>query len=791
MVNAYLLDNLSKVELLRSSLTCARLVLSVGLDVTIRVEAADDTVRLAEDVASLLDERADLLDEGLFIALLLGLALHGLDLGRDQLADGLDLVEALLQAHGHLGGELLVLLPLQARLLLLLRLAFGLGLLRDVADQVDVSHRHALGVDHVAVVVDLLARADERVARGQLADQVALVVDDVALLVDREPGHGALLLLDLLGSPALSLAEHVAVLVDNVTVLVDGTTRKDLGVSRDETSDDVTGWSNDLAVLGDGQALQVREGSFLGTLALALGYELCVAENITGFADDLAVLVAHTANHALQVAVNDTAVNDAVSVNDIASLVDTLASKDGEVNLSLRLGRGLFLLLPALGLADDIAGLVEDLTIRVDGLALQDLEITFDDLADLLSVPQDVALAINGVTLEGLEGLGLHHLLQLVVGNGLGAADLLSAVVPDDSVLVDLAADQVINDTLNDAADSLALVVDDVAELVDLAVLKDGVVDLGQVGGRLVCVARGGLQVLRLFNALRKRSASLGPLTLGASGLSILVGVASSSLEVLRLLDTFGELGTSSGALGLGALSLGVLVLFRGLREAHLGLRALALGALGLGRALGYLLGRHLGEAHLGLALMLLLSGPFLSFTWQVTVVSGVGDGILGTQFLTIFQAIALLAVGGGLQVLGLLDALGQVGAGIGALGDRQVRVVADLLLEPADGIGHLGVGLLLAASAEGGDDPARAAHEVGELGAGLGLGLLRLFAGLLARLCGLGHVLALVLGEVILLRLGSLLGSLLDILHVVVSLVLDINVVVIMVAMIVIVRLI
>lgn len=121
--DAYLLDNLSKVELLGSGLAGAGLVLSVGLDVSVGVEAADDTVRLAQDVAALLDEGANLLDESLLVALVLGRALSGLDLGGDHLADGLDLVEALLEAHGHLGGELLVLLGLEAGLLLLLGLS--------------------------------------------------------------------------------------------------------------------------------------------------------------------------------------------------------------------------------------------------------------------------------------------------------------------------------------------------------------------------------------------------------------------------------------------------------------------------------------------------------------------------------------------------------------------------------------------------------------------------------------------------------------------------------------------
>ncbi|ROW14095.1 hypothetical protein VPNG_04149 [Cytospora leucostoma] len=693
-----------EVELLGCGLTRASLVLSVGLDVAVGVETADDAVRLAEDVAALLDQRADLLDQGLLVALVLGLALRRLDLGRDQLADGLDLVEALLQAHGHLDGELLVLLPLQPLLLLLLRLALGLGLLRDVRQEVDVAHRHALGVDHVAVVVDLLAGADERVSRRQLADQVALIVDDVTLLVDGEAGHRSLLLLDLLGRPALSLAEHIAVLVDNVTILINGTTSKDLGVSRDEAADNLAGWRHDLTVLVDGQALEVGEDALLGPLTLALGHKLRVAEDIAGLAEDLAVLVAHAADHALEVAVNDTAVDDTIAIDNVTCLVDTLAGKYGPVNLGLGLRLGLLLFLPAFGPADDVPGLVEDLAVRVDALALEELEVALDDLADLLAVPEDVALGVDGVALEGLEGLGLQEVLELVVGDGLRPADLLSAVVPNDAVLVDLAADQVLRDALDDAADGLALVVDDVAELVDGAALQDGVVDLGRVGGSLVRVAGGGLEVFGLVNALGQRGAGLRSLALGLAGLggslvgvacsslkvlrllgalgqcgtglgtltlgsfalsatglsSVIVGVASSSLQVIGLLDTLGKFGAGlGGALSLGARVASVLELFRRLlREAHLGLRALALSrACTPGLALGLLL---LGGTLLARPFSCLLA--FGSFTWRMTVISGVGERILGTQFLTIFQALymgAPLARGGGLQILGPLDTLG------------------------------------------------------------------------------------------------------------------------------------
>lgn len=219
--------------LLRSSVTRTSLLLGVALDTAIGVHTADDTVGLGEDLAAVLDERLDCLDKLFLVTLLLGLALLGVNLLVDALADGADLVEALLNLVAKLAGELLVLLSLLARLLLLGSLLFLLlGLLGHVLNEDDVAHGLTLGVENITVVINLLAGADHGLAADELANNLTALVADVTVLGHGEAGHGALLLLLRLRLlPALSLAKDVAVGVNNLTIIVHGTTSEGLGVA--------------------------------------------------------------------------------------------------------------------------------------------------------------------------------------------------------------------------------------------------------------------------------------------------------------------------------------------------------------------------------------------------------------------------------------------------------------------------------------------------------------------------------------------------------------------------------
>jgi hypothetical protein len=74
-----LLEHVGEVILLRGGLARRSLVLGVGGDAAVRVEALDDALGFVEDAAAFFDERADFVDQGLFVALVFGGALGFVD----------------------------------------------------------------------------------------------------------------------------------------------------------------------------------------------------------------------------------------------------------------------------------------------------------------------------------------------------------------------------------------------------------------------------------------------------------------------------------------------------------------------------------------------------------------------------------------------------------------------------------------------------------------------------------------------------------------------------------------
>jgi len=81
-----------------------------------------------------------------------------------------------------------------------------------------------------------------------------------------------------------------------------------------------------------------------------------------------------------------------VLVDELAGLVDTLSCELRTVDLLLGLRVGLF---PALGVAEDVAHAVDDVTLGVDLLAGQFLGLTVSDLTDLLAVRDNVTVLLN------------------------------------------------------------------------------------------------------------------------------------------------------------------------------------------------------------------------------------------------------------------------------------------------------------------------------------------------------------------------------------------------------------
>jgi len=182
-VSSELLEHLSKVVLLGRSLLGVGLVLGVPLDAAIGIHTADHTVGLSQDLATLLNQRLDVLNKILFVALLLGLTLLSVNLVGDHLEDGADLLERLLDSARQLTSKLPVLLSLLASLLLLLGLLLRLlRLLGDVSEEHDVADGLTLGVQNIAIVINLLAGADSSLALDELAHDITVIIEDVSLL---------------------------------------------------------------------------------------------------------------------------------------------------------------------------------------------------------------------------------------------------------------------------------------------------------------------------------------------------------------------------------------------------------------------------------------------------------------------------------------------------------------------------------------------------------------------------------------------------------------------------------
>ncbi|EJT69195.1 hypothetical protein GGTG_13304 [Gaeumannomyces tritici R3-111a-1] len=225
----------------------------------------------------------------------------------------------------------------------------------------------------------------------------------------------------------------------------------------------------------------------------------CGEEELT-LAEDVAHLVAHAAHHAFGVALDHFAEDGAATVHGVARLLTHLPARMGR-STSARARARARLELPALGLADHVAAAVQDVAVGADLHTAQLLGVAFDDLADLLALEDDHAPGVDHGVGEGLEGGRLCHGLELVLGDGLGAADDGATVVPDGARLVHALAHEVPRDALLDAVDHFAVAVNDVAALVDLTSLEDGKVDLishvfGRLTGLLAGIRRGALGTL-------------------------------------------------------------------------------------------------------------------------------------------------------------------------------------------------------------------------------------------------------------------------------------------------------
>lgn len=164
-----------------------------------------------------------------------------------------------------------------------------------------------LAVDNVSVVVNLLAVTLSNLTSSELADDVAVLVDNKTLAVDLEARARVCLFALLLGLPSLRLADSVAVTVDNITVLVDLMALKSSSITLDELTADLSIGANDGAVLLDLARLEGSKRTFLLTATFGLRQQLCTTDNVSTVVPDLTLSVTDLANESSWVTLdNDT-----------------------------------------------------------------------------------------------------------------------------------------------------------------------------------------------------------------------------------------------------------------------------------------------------------------------------------------------------------------------------------------------------------------------------------------------------------------------------------------------------
>lgn len=381
----------------------------------------------------------------------------------DLFANRLDLIESLAEDGDHLLRELAVGLCLRCSFLLFGRGSFlflRLGLrLGDVLKQGAFADLVTIVVNNIAIVVNSLADQRGKITRGQLANKVSIRIADFAFLGDLAPRHGVDNTLLLLGLPALSFADCVAVLVEDITILVNLAAEEALGVTFNQAPDDLLAVLHD-PVLADDSVVESVEWSF-SLVLLSPGDELGTSNNLAIVPPDLALAVDLASSEALITFDNASDHCTSGGVNNVSSLVDNLALQDRQVFL----GRG-FLLGRLIGFSTtfDIAVLIGDLAILVDSSTTQLLGVTFNKLTDNGSlVIFDESIFGHEEALHASEGtLGLA--LDLILGNELNTANDLLPVV--DLAILDLLTGKLLGIPLHNTGNWISLGSDDIPSLV-------------------------------------------------------------------------------------------------------------------------------------------------------------------------------------------------------------------------------------------------------------------------------------------------------------------------------------
>jgi hypothetical protein len=460
----------------------------------------------------------------------------------DLLADGLDSLESLSADGAHLLSNLAVLLLLLALLLLFLGefLLRDLLIFDDVSDESDLADLVAVVINNVAVVVNLEADAVAEVTSSESAHDIAVLVANFTLLVDTAARHGVDLSLLLFRLPSLGLTDKVTVLVLNFTVLVDLVSDKLLDIAFDDAANDATIGGNNVSLLVDGDAVETSERSLrlgVGTLG-----EFGLANDISGIVPDLTLAINLLADHSRRVTFGDTTNDSTGRVDDVASLVDSAASKSREV-----LG-GLLLFLPRLSMTLGVSVLVGNVTILVDGKAYETLDVTFGNDTDAVALGVlNVALLVDVETFKSSEGtFGSGN--AFVLRKNLATANNLTSIAVDLALFVAAATSKLLDVTFDKLTKRNTVFVDDESLLVQLLAIKDGVVKSGGLFlfvrlGMALCIAVLVVDVTILVNL---EADKLLHITFGDLSDNVVLGINNETflVDTKTLMAREGSLGS-------------------------------------------------------------------------------------------------------------------------------------------------------------------------------------------------------------------------------------------------------
>jgi hypothetical protein len=348
-----------------------------------------------------------------------------------------------------------------------------LVLFLDVLQESNLTDLVTIVVDDIAVVINLEASAVTKVTSSEATQNITVLVTDLTLLVDTHASHRVDATLLLLGLPALSLSDDIAVLVVDVAILIDLVASELLDITLNDATNDVASGCLDSTVLNDSCLVKASEWAF-GSVVCAMD-KLTTSNDVTFVVPDLALTIDLLAGEGSRITLSNATNDLATGVNDVAGLVDSGASKSGEVDFLL------FLLGPWLSMTLNITILVDNVTVFIDCVTNKTLGVAFGKLANTVAVVVfDKSVLDHAESFESGER-SLLALRALIRRNDVTATDNLASVAMNETIAVRLASSELGSISLDKLSDRNTFTVGKVTLLV-----QGETVENRKVGGLLI-----------------------------------------------------------------------------------------------------------------------------------------------------------------------------------------------------------------------------------------------------------------------------------------------------------------